>query len=769
MTAPYLSEPLDRRKSVAVDVGGVIVGGSAPVVVQSMTNTDTADVDQTVAQVAALHRAGSELVRITVDRDESAAAVPRIRERLDRLGIGVPLIGDFHYIGHKLLADHPACAEALAKYRINPGNVGFKEKRDKQFASIVERAIEHGKPVRIGVNWGSLDQELLTRLMDENQNSGSPMTAREVTREAIVQSALLSAELAEDIGLPRNRIILSAKVSQVQDLVAVYTELARRSDHALHLGLTEAGMGTKGVVASSAAMGIVLQQGIGDTIRISLTPEPGGDRSTEVQVAQELLQVMGFRQFVPVVAACPGCGRTTSTVFQELAQTIQSDIRANMPAWRQKYPGVESLSVAVMGCIVNGPGEFEARRYRHFAAGNGRNSGRAGVHRRQEGRDPARTRDCRGIQGDGGRLHREALRPDPLISSPGRLRLSSRRSLSIPADRDETSRRLQFPRRRAVGGEQVDRFVDEFVELFAGRVDAHQLDERPLAADGVLAGRLAQFRAVGGDVEQIVCELKREADGGSESDKSRPVLFAHSCDDCAGLAGETNEGAGLHALQQAHATLVRRINFGRKVEGLSSRHAADTGRPGKGSDQCDLCGGRKSRFRSCDDVERHCLERVACKYRRGLVEGAVHGRATAPQIVVIHGGQVVVDERIAVHAFQCCADAQRSRRLALEKPRAFDHEERPQSLAAAEGPVPDCRNQLVRPGNFPGARTFVEKFGQEFLDCLSNGGEAVRHVEHQIIHVRVDGTAVGLRQRVSFRPPIALNMAAMRAGRRMCR
>jgi (E)-4-hydroxy-3-methylbut-2-enyl-diphosphate synthase len=355
--AGYFASPFPRRASVAVDVGGVIVGGDAPVVVQSMTNTDTADVDQTVAQVAALHRAGSELVRITVDRDESAAAVPRIKERLDRLGIHVPLIGDFHYIGHKLLADHPACAEALAKYRINPGNVGFKEKKDRQFAAIVEMAIQNGKPVRIGVNWGSLDQELLTRLMDENQQKGSPLTAIEVTREAIVQSALLSAELAEDIGLARDRIILSAKVSQVQDLVAVYAELAKRSDHALHLGLTEAGMGSKGIVASAAAMGILLQQGIGDTIRISLTPEPGGDRTREVQVAQELLQTMGFRQFVPIVAACPGCGRTTSTVFQELAETIQADIRRNMPVWRDRYPGVEALKVAVMGCIVNGPGE----------------------------------------------------------------------------------------------------------------------------------------------------------------------------------------------------------------------------------------------------------------------------------------------------------------------------------------------------------------------------------------------------------------------------
>jgi (E)-4-hydroxy-3-methylbut-2-enyl-diphosphate synthase len=353
----YFSSPFPRRTSVGVDVGGVMVGGGAPVIVQSMTNTDTADVDQTVAQVAALHRAGSEIVRITVDRDESAAAVPAIRERLERLGINVPLVGDFHYIGHKLLADHPACAEALAKYRINPGNVGFKDKKDRQFAAIVEMAIRYDKPVRIGVNWGSLDQELLTRLMDDNQHQGFPLTAQEVTREAIVQSAILSAEMAEEIGLGREKIILSAKVSGVQDLIAVYTELATRSNHALHLGLTEAGMGSKGIVASSAAMGILLQQGIGDTIRISLTPEPNGDRTREVQVSQELLQTMGFRQFVPIVAACPGCGRTTSTVFQELAQDIQADLRKNMPVWREKYPGVENLKVAVMGCIVNGPGE----------------------------------------------------------------------------------------------------------------------------------------------------------------------------------------------------------------------------------------------------------------------------------------------------------------------------------------------------------------------------------------------------------------------------
>lgn len=348
---------LQRHKSVAVAVGGVAVGGGAPIVVQSMTNTDTADVEGTARQVAALAAAGSELVRITVDRDEAAAAVPRIRDRLAQLGVPVPLIGDFHYIGHKLLADHPGCAEALDKYRINPGNVGFKDKKDKQFSAIIEMALKYNKPVRIGANWGSLDQELLTRLMDENAKSARPRDAREVTHEAMVQSALLSATRAEEIGLLRNRIILSAKVSSVQDLISVYIELARRCDYALHLGLTEAGMGSKGIVASSAAMGILLQQGIGDTIRISLTPEPGGDRRREVQVAQELLQTMGLRTFVPLVAACPGCGRTTSTTFQELASDIQNFIRDSMPEWKKRYPGVEMLNVAVMGCIVNGPGE----------------------------------------------------------------------------------------------------------------------------------------------------------------------------------------------------------------------------------------------------------------------------------------------------------------------------------------------------------------------------------------------------------------------------
>jgi len=346
-----------RKKTVGVDVGGVTVGGGAPIVVQSMTNTDTADVESTVRQVAQLWRAGSELVRITVDRDESAAAVPHIRDRLARMGITVPLIGDFHYIGHKLLTDHPAAAEALAKYRINPGNVGFKAKRDTQFATLIELAIKYGKPVRIGVNWGSLDEELLTRLMDENSASPNPVSAAAVQREAIIQSALLSAQRAEEIGLGANRIILSTKVSDVQNLIAVYQELSTRCDYALHLGLTEAGMGSKGIVASSAAMGILLQQGIGDTIRVSLTPEPGGDRTQEVRVAQELLQTMGFRQFLPIVAACPGCGRTTSQTFQVLAKEIQDNLTSSMPEWRERYPGVEQLSVAVMGCIVNGPGE----------------------------------------------------------------------------------------------------------------------------------------------------------------------------------------------------------------------------------------------------------------------------------------------------------------------------------------------------------------------------------------------------------------------------
>ena len=349
--------PAPRRRTVGVRVGNVMVGGGAPIVVQSMTNTDTADIEGTARQVAALARAGSELVRITVDRDEAAAAVPHIRDRLAQMRVDVPLVGDFHYIGHKLLADHPACAEALDKYRINPGNVGFKDKKDRQFSAIVETAIRYGKAVRIGANWGSLDGDLLTSMMDENARSAHPAEARAVTREAMVRSALFSAERAEEIGLAKDRIILSAKVSAVQDLIAVYKTLASRSDYAIHLGLTEAGMGSKGIVASSAALGILLQDGIGDTIRVSLTPEPGGDRTVEVTVAQQILQTMGFRTFVPLVAACPGCGRTTSTVFQELARDIQSYIVTEMPNWKTKFPGVETLNVAVMGCIVNGPGE----------------------------------------------------------------------------------------------------------------------------------------------------------------------------------------------------------------------------------------------------------------------------------------------------------------------------------------------------------------------------------------------------------------------------
>jgi (E)-4-hydroxy-3-methylbut-2-enyl-diphosphate synthase len=352
------SNPLGtRRNTVPVTIGPVTIGGDAPVVVQSMTNTDTADVDATVEQVAALARAGSELVRITVDRPAAAKAVAHIRDGLDKRGVDVPLIGDFHYIGHKLLSAYPACAEALAKYRINPGNVGFKEKRDTQFSSMIETALRYDRPVRIGVNWGSLDQELVVRMMDENASLATPLDAADVTRAALVRSALDNAARAEELGLGRDKIILSCKVSDVQSLIQVYTDLAAGGDYALHLGLTEAGMGSKGIVASTAAMAVLLQNGIGDTIRVSLTPEPGGDRTREVIVAQEILQTMGLRSFTPLVTSCPGCGRTTSTVFQELAEKIQSHVRDRMPEWRKTHVGVENLNLAVMGCIVNGPGE----------------------------------------------------------------------------------------------------------------------------------------------------------------------------------------------------------------------------------------------------------------------------------------------------------------------------------------------------------------------------------------------------------------------------
>ncbi len=348
---------VQKRPTRSCLVGHVRMGGVAPVVVQSMTNTDTADYLATALQTAELARAGSELVRITVNSPEAAAAVPKIREHLDRLNCNVPLIGDFHYNGHRLLTEHPACAEALAKYRINPGNVGFGKKKDEQFAQMVELACKYDKPVRIGVNWGSLDQELLARIMDENSRRSQPLDATEMMRHAMVTSALESAAKAEEVGLAGEKIILSCKVSSVQDLIAIYRELSRRADYALHLGLTEAGMGSKGIVASTAALSVLLQEGIGDTIRISLTPEPGGSRSQEVIVAQEILQTMGLRAFTPMVAACPGCGRTTSTFFQELAGEVQNFVRAKMPEWKLKYDGAENMTLAVMGCIVNGPGE----------------------------------------------------------------------------------------------------------------------------------------------------------------------------------------------------------------------------------------------------------------------------------------------------------------------------------------------------------------------------------------------------------------------------
>ena len=356
-STPIEARPLLRHRTRQVLVGKVRIGGEAPVVVQSMTNTDTADVLGTAMQVAELARAGSEIVRITVNNEAAAAAVPKIRDRLLALNLDVPLVGDFHYNGHKLLTDFPACAEALAKLRINPGNVGAGRKRDPQFAAIVELACRHDKPVRIGVNWGSLDQSVLARIMDANAKRAEPRDAGAVMREALVVSALESAAKAEEYGLGRDRIILSAKVSSVQDLIAVYRDLARRSDYALHLGLTEAGMGSKGIVGSTAALAVLLQEGIGDTIRISLTPEPGGSRTQEVVVAQEILQTMGLRAFTPMVTACPGCGRTTSTFFQELASGIQEYVRAQMPVWREQYDGVENMTLAVMGCVVNGPGE----------------------------------------------------------------------------------------------------------------------------------------------------------------------------------------------------------------------------------------------------------------------------------------------------------------------------------------------------------------------------------------------------------------------------
>ena len=349
--------PAPRRHTRSVSVGGVAVGGDAPVVVQSMTNTDTADVASTTRQVAELRRAGSELVRITVNTAEAAAAVPRIVERLAMMGISVPIIGDFHYNGHTLLSNEPACAEALAKYRINPGNVGFGKKRDTQFAQLIDIAQQYGKPVRIGANWGSLDQALAAQLMDENALRADPWDAGRVLREALIRSALDSAQRAQELGMPADRIILSAKVSGVQELIAVYRDLSARGDYALHLGLTEAGIGSKGIVASSAALAVLLQDGIGDTIRISLTPEPGASRTQEVVVAQELLQTLGLRAFTPMVTACPGCGRTTSEFFQELAKVVQEHVRARMPEWKISHPGAENMTLAVMGCVVNGPGE----------------------------------------------------------------------------------------------------------------------------------------------------------------------------------------------------------------------------------------------------------------------------------------------------------------------------------------------------------------------------------------------------------------------------
>ncbi len=401
-----------RRLSTRVQVGAVAIGGGAPVVVQSMTNTDTADAVATAVQVAELARAGSELVRITVNSADAARAVPEVRERLERMGVNVPLVGDFHFNGHKLLTQYPDCAAALAKYRINPGNVGQGEKRDAQFATLIEIACKHDKPVRIGVNWGSLDQALLAHLMDENAKRAEPLDAKAVMFEALIRSALDSAQQAEQLGLAHDRIILSCKMSGVQDLVRVYRDLAARCDYALHLGLTEAGMGSKGIVASTAALAVLLQEGIGDTIRISLTPEPGGDRTKEVVVAQEILQTMGLRAFAPMVTACPGCGRTTSTVFQELASSIQGYVRSANAGMATHAPGRRKHDTCGHGLCRERPGREQARQYRHQPAGHRRDAGGAGVRGRPENGDAARRAHCRGISADRGRL-----RPQPLPAS----------------------------------------------------------------------------------------------------------------------------------------------------------------------------------------------------------------------------------------------------------------------------------------------------------------------------------------------------------------
>ena len=499
-----------RRRSIPVKIGGVTMGGAAPIVVQSMTNTDTADVDATAAQVAALARTGSELVRITVDREEAAAAVPHIRDKLLARGVDVPIIGDFHYNGHTLLAEYPACAEALAKYRINPGNVGFKDKRDRQFSAIIDIALRNDKPVRIGVNWGSLDQDLLTRLMDENAKQPEPKDARAVMHEAIVQSALLSAERAVELGLGPDKIVLSAKVSAVQDLIQVYAMLGARSELALHLGLTEAGMGSKGIVASSAALAVLLQQGIGDTIRISLTPEPNGDRTLEVKVAQEILQSMGFRSFVPLVAACPGCGRTTSTTFQELARDIQDFIRNSMPEWKRRYPGVETLTVAVMGCIVNGPGEFEARRHRHLASRHRRGSGGARLHRRQEGRHLARSRRRSGIQADGDRLYRAPLRPG---RPPDRRGVASvLDAVADQADGQGNQGHIEEERHDAVhhrGAADSLRDDGDVGDLERGADGEGKIDEVQIVGRRIARENKTAALAVAGRVE-LVCVMQRE-------------------------------------------------------------------------------------------------------------------------------------------------------------------------------------------------------------------------------------------------------------------
>ena len=722
-----------RRKSVAVHVGGIAIGGDTPVVVQSMTNTDTADVEATARQVAALARAGSELVRITVDRSEAAAAVPHIRDRLAAMDVAVPLVGDFHYIGHKLLAEHPACAEALDKYRINPGNVGFRDKRDRQFGAIVETALAHDKPVRIGVNWGSLDQELLTHLMDENARLPSPRDARSVMHEAIVQSGLLSAARAEELGMGPEKIIISAKVSAVQDLISVYTSLGERCAYALHLGLTEAGMGSKGIVASTAALAVLLQQGIGDTIRISLTPEPQGDRTEEVRVAQEILQSMGIRAFAPVVVACPGCGRTTSAVFQELAKEIQEHIRTSMPEWRRAYPKAWRRSTSPSWAVSS---TARAKASTPISA----SACRARARRRR--------RRCLSTERRPSRCGARISRPSSsgwsktissVGSAPAARTWSARRSV-LPAA-DEARRLDQSRRAVAEGTETVDCPRLERGELQPRLLAPHQRHQRGFARGRILAGGFAHALGIAIGVEQIIRQLKGEADGAPIGFERLALGRRRPAEDGAGGAGEDEQRAGLQCLHPADPLLREFAAFGGEVERLAPGHAA----PARGLRQAQRQLGAHARLGMgrgpCQDLEGEGQKTVAGEDGGGFVEGDVKRRPAAPHVIVVHGREIVVHERVAVDALQRRGGVERVLGVDPEQGGALDHEEGTQSLAAAERGVAHGVGQprlgagrIVRNG---------EMLGQPRLDARRNVGKMLCE-DHGMSHGEGDAPAAGM-------------------------